>query len=84
MIALYFRSVVLAQLSLCVLSASLAHAQRFPSVPFPSENQLTEEKRVLGKILFWEEQLSSDGSVACGTCHAPSAEGSDCRSPSGR
>ena len=29
-------------------------------MPFPPQNPLTEPKRVLGKILFWEEQLSSD------------------------
>ncbi len=45
----------------------------------PAENPITEEKRVLGKILFWDEQLSSDNSVACGTCHQPAAGGSDLR-----
>lgn len=48
--------------------------------PFaPPENQTTETKRVLGKILFWDEQLSSDNTVSCGTCHIPSAGGSDPR-----
>ena len=50
-----------------------------PPVPVPAENPITEPKRVLGKILFWDEQLSSDGSVACGTCHRPSAGGGDPR-----
>jgi cytochrome c peroxidase len=45
----------------------------------PSENPITEEKRVLGKILFWEEQLSSDDTVACGTCHDPTNGGNDNR-----
>ncbi|MCZ6658182.1 MAG: endonuclease/exonuclease/phosphatase family protein [Gammaproteobacteria bacterium] len=40
---------------------------------------MTEPKRVLGKILFWDEQLSSDDTVACGTCHIPAAGGSDPR-----
>ena len=44
-------------------------AAGLPPVPVPAENPITEPKRVLGKILFWDEQLSSDGSVACGTCH---------------
>ncbi len=48
-----------------------------PPVPFPAENPFTEEKRVLGKILFWDEQLSSDNTTACGTCHIPSAAGAD-------
>ena len=37
----------------------------------PPENPVTPEKAVLGKILFWDEQLSSDNTVACGTCHRP-------------
>lgn len=47
--------------------------------PFPPENPITEPKRILGKALFWEEQLSSDSTVSCGTCHFPSAGGSDPR-----
>jgi cytochrome c peroxidase len=47
----------------------------------PPENQITPQKAVLGKILFWEEQMSSDNTVACGTCHVwNSAGGSDPRS----
>lgn len=45
----------------------------------PPENPVTEAKRVLGKILFWDEQLSSDNTVACGTCHRPAAGGADPR-----
>ncbi|QDV05508.1 Cytochrome c551 peroxidase precursor [Planctomycetes bacterium Poly30] len=45
----------------------------------PPENPVTAEKAALGKILFWDEQLSSDGSIACGTCHFPTAGGSDPR-----
>jgi cytochrome c peroxidase len=50
-----------------------------PPVPAPPENPVTEPKRVLGKILFWDEQLSSDGTVACGTCHRPAHGGADPR-----
>jgi cytochrome c peroxidase len=32
-----------------------------------------------GKILFWDEQLSSDNTVACGTCHAFRVGGADPR-----
>lgn len=45
----------------------------------PAENPITEGKRVLGKVLFWDEQLSSDSTVACGTCHQAGAGGSDPR-----
>ncbi|HLF12999.1 MAG TPA: cytochrome c peroxidase [Gammaproteobacteria bacterium] len=51
-----------------------------PRVPEPPENPVTEAKRVLGKILFWDEQLSSDDSIACGTCHRPASGGADPRS----
>jgi hypothetical protein len=50
-----------------------------PPPPQPSENPITEAKRVLGKILFWEEQLSSNSAVACGSCHSPANGGGDPR-----
>lgn len=50
-----------------------------PTVPEPTENPITEAKRVLGKILFWDEQLSSDDTMSCGTCHIPSSTGADPR-----
>ncbi|MDG2316727.1 MAG: cytochrome c peroxidase [Gammaproteobacteria bacterium] len=55
-----------------------ASAQLSP-VPVPVENPITETKRVLGKILFWDEQLSSNDTVACGTCHQPAFGGGDSR-----
>ncbi len=48
-----------------------------PEVVFPPENPFSEDKRVLGKILFWDEQLSSDNTVSCGTCHQPASAGTD-------
>lgn len=45
----------------------------------PPENPLTPAKVVLGKLLFWEEQLSHDDSMACGTCHLPEHGGTDGR-----
>ena len=62
-----------------VLCPSFAPAQQLPPVPVPAENPITEPKRVLGKALFWDEQLSSDNMVACGTCHIFSSAGSDPR-----
>ncbi|MEM7167464.1 MAG: cytochrome c peroxidase [Planctomycetota bacterium] len=53
-----------------------------PPVQIPPQNPLTAQKALLGKFLFWEEQLSSDDSVACGTCHMPEMGGSDFRSSS--
>jgi cytochrome c peroxidase len=48
--------------------------------PPPPGNQITPEKALLGKALFWDEQLSSTGLTACATCHIPSAGGQDPRS----
>ncbi len=61
-----------------VMFTALAPAQ-LPPVPAPAQNPTTPEKVVLGKILFWDEQLSSDDSIACGTCHVPTAGGGDPR-----
>ncbi len=47
--------------------------------PVPVENPQTTAKIALGQSLFWDEQLSVTGTVACGTCHAPAAGGSDPR-----
>ncbi len=52
---------------------------QLPPVPVPPQNPITDAKRVLGKILFWEEQLSSDNTVSCGTCHRPTSGGTDPR-----
>lgn len=50
-----------------------------PPVISPPENPPSEAKRVLGKILFFDEQLSSDNMVACATCHRANNGGSDPR-----
>lgn len=62
-----------------MVGATRVLAGALPPVPVPAENPLTEPKRVLGKVLFWDEQLSSDDTVACGTCHRPATGGADPR-----
>jgi cytochrome c peroxidase len=37
----------------------------------PAENPMTVEKWALGKKLYYDKILSTNGSVACATCHAP-------------
>lgn len=63
----------------CLVLPAAPAAAALPPVPVPPENPITEDKRVLGKILFWDEQLSSDNSIACGTCHRPAQGGADPR-----
>lgn len=48
--------------------------------PVPPGNPITLAKANLGKVLFWDEQLSSSRTVACGTCHRAETGGSDPRS----
>jgi len=70
---------------LLVLGFAIAFAQParaqllapLPPVMEPGGNPLTPAKAVLGKILFWDQQLSTDNTIACGTCHAPAAGGMD-------
>lgn len=40
---------------------------------------MTATKAYLGKALFWDEQLSSTQTVACGTCHSGAGGGVDKR-----
>lgn len=48
-----------------------------PPIIIPAENPITDEKRVLGKILFWDVQLSSDNTRSCGSCHFAAQGGTD-------
>jgi cytochrome c peroxidase len=65
-------------LAAITLGAYLAHAE-VPPVPVPPGNPITENKRVLGKVLFFDEQLSSTNAVACATCHVAGRAGTDPR-----
>ena len=85
----FFRKLTILRLvlfSLIALASLKAFAQNpppppqeFPPAPYPHENTHSEEKRILGKILFWDEQLSSDNTMSCGTCHLPSSAGGEPR-----
>lgn len=66
-------------------TATLAQAPPGPppplgNPPVPPANPQTTAKIALGQALFWEEQLSLTGTVACGTCHRAFAGGGDPRS----
>lgn len=39
--------------------------------PIPDSNPLTAERVTLGRRLFFEPRLSSDGSLSCASCHDP-------------
>jgi cytochrome c peroxidase len=40
-------------------------------VPIPADNPMTEEKVELGKLLYFDQRLSKDGTISCATCHDP-------------
>ena len=40
-----------------------------PAPNLPADNALTEQKVILGKMLFYETMLSKDGSQSCASCH---------------
>ncbi|QDH80992.1 cytochrome-c peroxidase [Echinicola soli] len=51
-------------------SLSLQHPEYFPNdVPMPSDNPLTEKGVELGRMLFYEKQLSIDRTISCASCH---------------
>ena len=49
----------------------------FPDVPYPADNPFTMRKWELGKKLFYDNILSVDNSVNCGSCHKLSLAFSD-------
>lgn len=71
LVALFACGVPLAAGGTLLTAALLLVPADLPPVPVPPENPITEAKRVLGKALFWDEQLSSDNTRACGSCHFP-------------
>ncbi|MCY2961874.1 MAG: hypothetical protein NTY35_17090 [Planctomycetota bacterium] len=50
-----------------------------PPPPVPPGNPITAAKTNLGKVLFWDEQMSSTNTTACGSCHVFEHGGSDPR-----
>lgn len=72
---------------LCLLAGAAAPARalqsdligEWPVPPSPAGNPPDGRVRLLGQLLFWEEQLSSDNTMACGTCHDFAQGGADPR-----
>ncbi len=48
----------------------------FDTVPIPADNPQNAAKIQLGKDLFWDVRLSSNRTIACGSCHTPENGGS--------
>ena len=54
----------------CLLS--LSHGVAFQT-GLPQNNPMSERKIALGRALFFDKQLSIDGTVSCATCHDPAS-----------
>ncbi len=59
--------------------AEAADAEAEPKVPFglppvffPDDNLYSSAKAELGRLLYFDKRLSSDNTVSCASCHAPS------------
>ncbi|MDN5423911.1 MAG: cytochrome-c peroxidase [Chryseobacterium sp.] len=42
-----------------------------PEIQYPSDNPYSEDKALLGKILFFDPRLSKSEQIACASCHDP-------------
>ena len=42
-----------------------------PPVFWPVDNDYSPEKVELGRYLYFDKRMSSDGTVSCATCHSP-------------
>ena len=42
------------------------------NIPAPEDNQLTQAKVKLGKVLFFDPRLSKTAAMSCASCHNPS------------
>jgi cytochrome c peroxidase len=42
-----------------------------PSVQWPEDNLYSSAKAELGRFLYFDKRVSSDGTLACASCHAP-------------
>lgn len=40
-----------------------------PPIPWPKENPYEQKKAELGRLLYFDTRLSSDGTISCASCH---------------
>lgn len=41
-----------------------------PPIPWPKDNPYSSKKAELGKLLYFDKRLSSNGTISCASCHA--------------
>lgn len=52
---------------------------RFATLPAVPDDTTASSQAQLGRVLFWDKRLSSDGQTSCATCHLPEDGGADRR-----
>jgi cytochrome c peroxidase len=57
--------------------AEIVVPKGFPEILHPVGNEFSEARWALGKKLFFDPVMSSDGSISCASCHAPEQAFSD-------
>ncbi|MCH2532885.1 MAG: cytochrome-c peroxidase [Bdellovibrionales bacterium] len=63
-----------------IFSISLSAQEALPEkAPVPKDNPMTKEKVELGKQLYFDPRLSTDGTISCNSCHNVMAGGDDQR-----
>ena len=41
-----------------------------PPIPWPANNPYSKKKAELGRLLYFDKRLSTDGTISCGSCHS--------------
>ncbi|MEI6913825.1 MAG: cytochrome c peroxidase [Armatimonadota bacterium] len=64
--------------ALCIYAnGQLLSNGNLPPVIFPNDNPQTDAKVRLGRQLYFDKRLSSDGTISCASCHRPDAGWAD-------
>jgi cytochrome c peroxidase len=51
--------------------------KRPAEIPFPKDDPYSDTKEVLGRMLFWDPELSGSRTMSCATCHNPALSWGD-------
>lgn len=49
-----------------------------PPIQWPKDNPYSAEKAELGRLLYFDNRISADGTLSCATCHHPKTGFTDC------